>query len=453
MSELGLPSVLNSSLAGNVGSREHLLIFARLPVAGVTKTRLIPALGNELAAELYFFIAKRVLDVAKNFCSARGCRVSILFTGGSEKQMAESFGSDFEYVSQSEGSLGDRLIAASQSAFDRRASRVVIIGTDCIELSETDLHAAFDRLRETEVVLGPADDGGYYLIGTSRFEPDLFRDIAWSTESVFAQTVAAAERSSLQVETLRQLPDIDFPEDLLACRDVIPLSILPREPSRLSVVIPTLNESSNLQRTLDSIGVPNPSLEIIVVDGGSRDGTSEIAKQFGCRVFVNQPGRARQLNAGAAIATGGQLLFLHADTCLPENYREEITRVLGNGAVCGAFSLGIDATGIGYRLVEFGVACRSLWFSQPYGDQGFFLNSETFLKLGGFKHLPIMEDFEFIDRVRREGRVELSRARVLTSARRWKKRGIFRTTWINQLCVLRYRLGYSIESIAELYRR
>jgi uncharacterized protein len=170
-----------------------------------------------------------------------------------------------------------------------------------------------------------------------------------------------ASRLNLRVHPLRRLADVDYPEDLLPLRRSTEHHQFPIEiqTGRLTVIIPTLNEAANLPATLNSVGMPNADLEVIVVDAGSSDQTLAIARQHGCKVFVGNPGRASQMNAGAAIASGELLLFLHADTRLPNDYRHQIQRVLETPVVCGAFPLTIDAQGMVLRIIEAGVPLTS----------------------------------------------------------------------------------------------
>jgi uncharacterized protein len=432
----------------------HLLIFARLPKAGANKTRLIPALGAENATLVYRQLADRTLSQARQLTNKGGCQATVCFTGGSASELQESFGDDLTYWEQVGHSLGDRLQLATKSAFEAGAKRVVVIGTDCPSLTSSDLTSAFEQLEAHDIVVGPAQDGGYYLIGLNAERASLFADIDWSTSQVLQQTLQRTNELSLRVYRLRLLPDVDYPEDLLPLRRETVCQLLPFQATagKLSVIIPTLNEEMNLQSTLDSVGPLSDDLEVIVVDAGSSDHTVEIARRHGCKVFVGNPGRANQMNAGAAIAMGEHLLFLHADTRLPTDYRIEVARVLAGPVVCGAFPLQIDAPGLVLRIVESGVAFRSRILQMPYGDQALFFRSADFYEQNGFKQMSIMEDYELVARMRKSGRIGLASQPVKTSARRWNKRGILRTTMINQMCVIAYRLGFSDQTIAKLYR-
>jgi uncharacterized protein len=217
------------------------------------------------------------------------------------------------------------------------------------------------------------------------------------------------------------------------------------------VVIPAWNEAAHIGRTLESLlgGAIDRCPELIVADGGSVDGTLDIVRSMGATIVTSQPGRASQMNAGTAAATGDHLLYLHADTLVPQGYDRQIKEVLADGGVAGgAFQLSIDAPNPSLRLIERCVNWRSRWLSLPYGDQGLFMRADTFRRLGGYADLPIMEDYELIRRLARLGRVQLAPASVVTSARRWLRQGVFCATWTNQACIIGYHLGVSPQRLA-----
>ena len=224
------------------------------------------------------------------------------------------------------------------------------------------------------------------------------------------------------------------------------------EAPRISVIIPVLNEASRIRLNLASFEKAI-NVEVIVVDGGSQDETVAIAKSLGVQVLSTAAGRDRQMNAGAKVATGDILLFLHADTRLPVGFDAMVRQALAQrGTIAGAFELKIDARMRSLRLVEKMVNWRSRFLHLPYGDQAIFLKASVFHEIGGFPHLPIMEDFEFILRLRRLGNITLVPASVLTSARRWQKLGVLKTTLINQMVIIGYFLGLSPSRLAKFYR-
>ncbi len=222
---------------------------------------------------------------------------------------------------------------------------------------------------------------------------------------------------------------------------------------KLSIIIPALNEAANIaEAIITTQGSINT--EIIVVDGGSQDDTVAIAQSLGVKVIVSSPGRAMQMNAGAVAASGEILLFLHADTRLPAGFDAMVRTALPQPkTVAGAFRLRIDASSWGIRLVEWGINLRSHFLQMPYGDQAIFITKPMFQKIGCFPELPIMEDFELIRRLKRMGKITIIPVPVITSARRWLKKGIFQTTLINQIVIIAYLLGVSPERIRSWYRQ
>lgn len=222
--------------------------------------------------------------------------------------------------------------------------------------------------------------------------------------------------------------------------------------AKISIIIPTLNESKNIQATLSSTQI-STNIEVIVVDGGSKDNTVDMAECFGVKVITGYQNRARQMNAGAKNATGDILLFLHADTVLPADFDAMIRTAMQQPlTVAGAFALRINATQSGLRLVEWGVKLRSKWFNMPYGDQAIFMTKDKFNDIGGFPELPIMEDFELIRNLKSLGKITFISVPVITSPRRWLKKGILQTTLINQIVIIAYFLGVSPQRIRSWYR-
>jgi rSAM/selenodomain-associated transferase 2 len=222
----------------------------------------------------------------------------------------------------------------------------------------------------------------------------------------------------------------------------------------LSVVIPALNEAASIEACIASVATAEASVEIIVADGGSTDGTAERAARLGARIVLGPRGRSAQVNAGGHAAQGGTLLFLHADTLLPEGYDRDVLEALSDPAVAGGgFALGIAAPGFGFRFIEAMANLRSRTCSMPFGDQALFVRRETFLALGGFPDMPIMEDFAFVDRLRRTGRVVTLPRRVRTSPRRWHALGLVRVTLTNKVMIWGYKSGVSPERLARWYAR
>jgi rSAM/selenodomain-associated transferase 2 len=219
----------------------------------------------------------------------------------------------------------------------------------------------------------------------------------------------------------------------------------------ISIIIPVLNEENTIIQTL--VNLKNASnVEIIVVDGGSKDETIAVAKSFGVQVISSGLGRSTQMNMGATVATGDILLFLHADTRIPPNFDILIRQALAGNFIGGAFELKIDANLRGIRLIEKMVNWRSHFFSLPYGDQAIFIWSKVFEEIGGFPDLPIMEDFELMCQLKNIGKIKIIPQPAITSGRRWQKLGVIKTTLINQLIIIGYFLGVSPERLVRWYR-
>ncbi len=190
----------------------------------------------------------------------------------------------------------------------------------------------------------------------------------------------------------------------------------------LSVVIPALDEGGRIEAALESASAPG--VELVVVDGGSRDDTMARAKALGARVVSSLPGRARQLAAGAREAQGDVLLFLHADTRLPVGYDAAVTQALGDPTVAGgAFRFRFDRSSPALRIVEWGARLRGAWLRLPYGDQAIFVRRRVLEAMGGVPEVPIFEDLDLVRGIRRAGRLALLSACATTSARRYEANG------------------------------
>lgn len=431
---------------------ERLVLFTRYPEPGRTKTRLIPALGPNGASDLQKHMTEHVLSRVRDIVESRPVDMEVRYEGGKQGLMEKWLGKSISYRSQGSGDLGARMKRAFSEAFQQGLNRVVIIGSDCPGITRVTARTAFELLSQFDVVVGPANDGGYYLIGLRRETEQLFHDIPWGTAEVRARTVEIANQLGLRVVHLEPLDDVDRAEDLevwereaARTEDLLPPSI--------SIIIPTLNEAEHLRMALASAR-SQVKVEIIVVDGGSSDDTLELAMRSGVRLLTTTGGRARQINAGALAASGEVLLFLHGDTRLPPGFDQWVQDLLANpGIVAGAFALGIDGPEIGLKIIEKLANFRSRFFQLPYGDQAIFLRPNLLRVIGGFPDMPIMEDFVLTRRLKKEGRIAIAPVAVQTSARRWLKLGILKTTLINQAVLLAYFFGCNPERLARWYRK
>jgi rSAM/selenodomain-associated transferase 2/rSAM/selenodomain-associated transferase 1 len=430
-----------------VATTLSLILFTRLPRPGLAKTRLIPALGADGAADLQRRMTRLAVARAWAFCAAApGRRLVIAYDGGSENEMRAWLG-PLDFLPQGEGDLGARMQRAVAGEFTRGARSVIVIGADCPRLDHAILDSATRALEECEVTFGPASDGGYYLVGSRKPMPSIFTDIPWSTGEVLATSLRRAQEAGCKATLLEQLPDVDEPADLVDARAALDAS------RAVSVIIPVLNESANLTHLLPLLVAAQPH-EILIADGGSADDSIAVAESLGAKVVHADRGRAVQMNAAARAATGEHLLFLHADTDPPDHFPALVSNTLDQANVAaGAFRFVLREPVTGGALIEKGVALRCALRQLPYGDQGLFLRGALFEALGGFRALPILEDLEMVRRLRSLGRIVITREAARTSSRRWREGGVIRTFLRHQLLLMAHLFGMRAKSPAALQTR
>lgn len=222
-------------------------------------------------------------------------------------------------------------------------------------------------------------------------------------------------------------------------------------PPAVTIVIPALFDADAASALLASLPA-SPDLEVLVVDGAAERRLESIVARHGASVLLRAaPGRARQMNAGAAAATGEWLLFLHADSTLPPGWQAAITG-LDHEVIGGWFRFALDDSAWQARMIERLTAWRVTHLRLPYGDQGLFVRRRVFSELGGFRELPLMEDVEFVRRLARAGRVVELPLPLVTSARRWRRDGWFRRSTKNLVLLGLYFLGMEPERLARWYR-
>jgi len=223
---------------------------------------------------------------------------------------------------------------------------------------------------------------------------------------------------------------------------------------KISIIIPVLNEIKNIALALDRLSIyRNAGHEIIVVDGGSDDGTLAAATGLADQCFTAEMGRAFQMNAGAAVATGDVLLFLHADTQLPVDVWRVIQNVINQGKQWGFFKVRLSGSHWMFRIIETMMNLRSCLSSVATGDQVLFVSKELFVKTGAYPVLPLMEDVAMSKLLRKRARPECVNQYVVTSSRRWQNNGILRTVLLMWWLRLQYFLGAPPEKLVKQYYR
>jgi rSAM/selenodomain-associated transferase 2 len=221
---------------------------------------------------------------------------------------------------------------------------------------------------------------------------------------------------------------------------------------KIAVVIPALDEAHDITGAVQSARAPGA--EIVVVDGGSSDETADRARAAGARVIASRPGRALQLRRGVEATAGEGVLFLHADTRLPDGWDRAVARTLEQPTVvAGAFRLRFDDAGLAFRILEWGVRLRVALFSLPYGDQAIFVRRDVLEDVGGVPRVSFLEDLDLMRALKRRGRVVVSPLSATTSARRYRQHGTLRTLARNLLAVAAWSAGVERTRLAGWLRR
>lgn len=366
---------------------------------------------------------------------------------------------------QGPGDLGVRLERAMRNALGLSGA-VIAIGTDSPGLPVALLESARRALESADAVLGPSEDGGFYLIGLRRAPEGVLCDLPWSSSETFERTRDRLLQLGLSVEVLPAWFDVDRRRTSPASAGGSSAARSTPRPrrGRSPVLLPSRSGSPSSSRRSTrrrasnaSSGrspSPRPRHEVVVVDGGSRDRTGELSRAFpGVRVIESPRGRALQMNAGARAATRDVLLFLHADVELPPDALGQVTAAFADPAVvAGAFRTWTVADGRpGWPGFLLHLAdLRSRYTGLPYGDQAIFVRAGVFDRLGGFPEQLLMEDLELSRRLRRAGKILTVPARVRVSGRRFQARPVYFFLLVNILPFL-YRAGVSPARLAAFY--
>ena len=223
--------------------------------------------------------------------------------------------------------------------------------------------------------------------------------------------------------------------------------------SKISIIIPTINEANNLPLLLADLSLIQKEGEILIVDCGSEDKTIDVANIYGARVYKSkEKNRGLQLNIGSKKSRGDWLIFLHADSRLTNDWYTKIKSVLkADKNYIYHFKFKINNNKIIYRLLEILVNCRSHYFKQPYGDQGLIIHKSIYLKNNGFKNIPLMEDVDFFRRLKNKKDLKQLNLPIFTSSRKWERTNIFVQALKNWNFRRRWFKGESTKSLYSEY--
>lgn len=417
-----------------------IALFARYPVAGMAKTRLIPALGEQGAADLHRTLVERTIATMRE----SGLPFALHITGAPASDFAEWLGDDVELVEQGDGDLGDRLSRVSAPA--------ILLGADIPDLEAHHLIAAAKALEEFPVAIGPVNDGGYYCLGFREPVPFLLEDMDWGTDGVAAETMARLKARDIPFCVLDKLRDCDRPEDLENWPD-----LAGKSPATTTVLVPMLNEEKALPQVIAHLAALDPQPhEILAVDGGSEDGSALLAKEAGWRVITAPRGRGSQINAGVKAARGTQVVVLHADTIPPSDFIAVIDETLADPKIALA---GFTPIIRGPEKTRWGTTAHNwakTWYApllaRPhlffkgvrllFGDHAMFFRRGDFLAVGGCDpEAKVMEEADLCIAMVAKGRVKLIRRTVQTSDRRVAEWGPLKANWIYMKVGIMWALG------------
>ena len=444
--------LLYVAAAGGALPRKALIVFLKYPEAGRVKTRLGREIGLEKAMNLYQKLLRRTLGIASDFKSSQDNQddldIFLFFSPPERKaELTKGYPGPWEFTPQADGHLGERMGLAFRDLFCKGYEQIVLVGSDVADLTVSDMTEAFGLLKEKEVVLGPAKDGGFYLIGLVFPFEKIFQFDSWSTSSIFKRTLQCLDNADLTVGTLSERKDIDQAEDLVYIKDQSLFT------DQISIIIPFMGRVSRLASLIDSLEAQLwPGDEIIIVKGGSfsEKRIEDITPKT--RLVPGPRGRGIQLSHGARLGEGKLFWFLHADVVPPTNFGYHIRKLSQTAdAVLGCFKLDYGASRFSLRMVAGYANLRTRYLRLPYGDQGLFCSREVFEKVGGFTKQFLFEDVDLVRACKKLGKIMIIPQPLYSSPQRYLMGGILRTSFKNQFLMLFYLLGMNDRRLYSLY--
>ena len=433
--------------------KNTVLIFLRYPEAGKVKRRLSEEIGSQKAAEVYEKLIRRTLGVACDLKRrAPETRIVLFHTPEDPVERFETkFRGPWEFCPQQGENLGVRMANALENAFATGANKAVLIGTDLADIEVMDIEGAFRDTGERVVVLGPAGDGGFYLIGADRPIGAALNFSTWGTGEVFSRTARELTAGGFCIRRAARRNDVDCRRDLdLLDRDYL-------FTSSISIIIPTLTDAQKLMPLLTHLENSLwPGDEIVVVQGGAFQEVP-LRRISPSLAFASvQRGRGIQQNAGAMLSRGTILFFLHDDTIPTPEFGYLIRKASREAPTAlGCFKLRFIPSNRALELIAVWANLRSALFKLPYGDQGFFCRREVFERVGGFGRSYLLEDVDLVRKIRKMGQgrgaVSIVPAHVYSSSERYLRKGILKASLQNHLIFLSSAFGSSERTLYRKY--
>ena len=485
-------------------SKQALILFTRLPVAGKTKTRLIPYLGKKGARDIHLALLQDFAKLYRNFHrKEKEVKIFLFFSSATANEVVEgAFDSgikkdiaemkilrklfpDAEFVPQEGEDIFRKMENAFLYTFQEGYSFSYLVGADIPFLTTDSFYKVFSEGRKGKNALGESLDGGYYGIGLQSrveksdldkiFSPgkkrngrkeNMEQNSTGKSESAetekqevdfFEYTKTALYATELPLLLLKKRRDIDDREDIAAYRQIIPYnkalqdSFIGREilrQAKISIIIPCYKEGDTLSTMEEQLRPYKKKAEILFADGGENHFSGEY------KVVPCPKGRAKQMNTAAKEASGDILFFLHCDSILPKGFLEEIREALRKTPVA-CFGIRFKPSSPLMTICSFISNHRVYDRKVMFGDQGIFLGRELFFQMGGFPDLPLMEDYQFSLNLKSRGiPMGLCKKRLITSERR------FSGSFFHKLLIMwkmnrlraRYRKGEDIDVLAKEYK-
>ena len=445
----------------NAVKKNAYVIFTREPVPGSTKTRLMPYYTAEQCAELHKCFLR---DISREM-KGKNFDIAVAYTGGEPVFLKQVFGKKAIYIEQRGEGLGERMENAISDVLDMGYEKAVLTGSDIPELEADTIETAFAMLNTYDVVTGPTEDGGYYLLGMKELHHEAFDVKIYGMSTVFDETVNSIRKAGLTTCKVDEYSDIDIKDDVLSFRKRFSEDIWLRRLEsacfiannlKVSVIIPTYNEEKTAAAMIEQLKSfirPDDNAEVIFVDGGSTDRTiSMLGDDF--TVLKSRKGRGSQLNMGAVNSSGDVLFFLHCDSLLPSDFIYEIRRCMAKHSF-GCF--GIKFASHNFFMLTNRIISnhRAFFRGIPFGDQGIFVDRELFFETGMFPEKPFMEDYIYSLKLKRYGiRPGMTRKRIRSSARRYGTgtKSILCTEYRMWNLRRLYRKGRDPEELVSMYR-